>query len=198
MAWRNSVSYLVETDIDPSLFQPIFLRQRNVLNLACWHAQILVHRPFLLNNFASLANLGSTRHRRTQHNSNLTDEHVQKCLEAAMNIVGKIDELSSKGQLYNTYWVCIHAAVHAIALLLTLMHSFPIISHSVLWSCCTSSPYNSATPHQRHTCLPSTQRQNAKHKSHPLQRLARLLRGTALCCRSFAQNYCGTTTTSWH
>lgn len=105
IAWRNSVSYLVETDIDPSLFQPIFLRQRNVLNLACWHAQILVHRPFLLNNFASLANLGSTRHRRTQHNSDLTDGHVQKCLEAAMNVVGKIDELSSKGQLYNTYWV---------------------------------------------------------------------------------------------
>lgn len=114
-AWRGSVSYLVETDgVDPSLFQPIFLRQRNVLNLACWHAQILVHRPFLLNNFASLANLGSTRHRRTQQNADLTDDHVQRCLDAAMNIVGKLDELSSSGQLYNTFWVRILAGMTQI------------------------------------------------------------------------------------
>lgn len=105
-AWSASISYIIETDgVDPGLFQPIFLRQRNVLSLAGWHAQILIHRPFLLNNFASLANLGSTRHRRTQQNADLMDDHVQKCLEAAMNIVGKLDQLNSSGQLYNTLWV---------------------------------------------------------------------------------------------
>lgn len=105
-AWRSGVSYLVDTDgIEPSLFQPIFLRQRNVLNLACWHAQILVHRPFLLNNFASLADLGTRRHSRSRQNTELTNEHVQRCLEAAMNIVAKIDDLASHGQLYNTFWV---------------------------------------------------------------------------------------------
>lgn len=104
--WHSGISYLVDTDgIDPSLFQPIFLRQRNVLNLACWHAQILVHRPFLLNNFASLANLGTTRNSRSRQNSELTHEHVQRCLEAAMNIVAKIDDLHSNGLLYNTFWV---------------------------------------------------------------------------------------------
>lgn len=105
-AWRSGVSYLFDTNgIDPSLFQPIFLRQRDVLNLACWHAQILVHRPFLLNNFASLANLGTTRRTRSRQSTGLTNEHVQRCLDAAISIVAKIDHLSSAGQLYNTFWV---------------------------------------------------------------------------------------------
>jgi hypothetical protein len=114
--WRNSVSYLVgASGVDPSLLQPIFLRQRNVLNLACWHAQILIHRPFLLRNFASLANLGASRHQ-TSPQDQSADTHAQACLSAAMNIVGKIDDLNSSGQLYNTFWVCYsfivsHAAI---------------------------------------------------------------------------------------
>ncbi|PNH39894.1 hypothetical protein VD0004_g7020 [Verticillium dahliae] len=116
--WRSGLTYLLDTDgVDPSLFQPIFLRQRNVLNMACWHAQILVHRPFLLNNFASLANLGSTRNRKANRNSELTDEHVQRCLEAAMNIVGLVDTLSSNGQLYNTFWFTHYFAFCAVVML---------------------------------------------------------------------------------
>ena len=104
--WRSGVAFLVDTNgIDPSLFQPIFLRQRNVLNLGCWHAQLLVHRPFILNNFASLSNLGTTRRNDDSRNSKQTAEHVQKCLEAAMNIVNWIDNLHSTGQFYNTLWV---------------------------------------------------------------------------------------------
>lgn len=103
--WRASVSYLVgASGVDPSLLQPIFLRQRNVLNLACWHAQILIHRPFLLRNFASLANLGVSRHQ-PPCEGHSADTHTQACLTAAMNIVGKIDDLNSSGQLYNTFWV---------------------------------------------------------------------------------------------
>lgn len=105
-AWRSSVAYLVDTDgVDPSLFQPIFLRQRNVLNLACSHAQILVHRPFLLNNFANLANLGKTRQRKPPQSASVAVDHVQRCLDAAMNIVSKLNDLNASGQLYNTYWV---------------------------------------------------------------------------------------------
>ncbi|KAI5456689.1 finger protein [Mariannaea sp. PMI_226] len=116
--WQSGVSYLVNTDgIDPSLFQPIFLRQRNVLSLACWHAQILVHRPFLLNNFASLANLGATRNSRNHQNTDLTNDHVQRCLNAAMNIVAKIDDLSSSGQLYNTLWFSHYFAFSAVVML---------------------------------------------------------------------------------
>lgn len=112
-AWRSGVAYLVDTDgVDPSLFQPIFARQRNVLNMACWHAQLLVHRPFLLNNFASLANLGTTRQSRSGRNADLVDEHVQRCLEAAMSIVGLVDDLNAGGQLYNTFWVRVSRCSH--------------------------------------------------------------------------------------
>lgn len=105
-SWRIEASYLVDKNaIDPSLLQPIFRRQQNVLSLASWHAQILVHRPFLLSNFSSLANLGSTKHRKTQRDAELADWHVQSCLNAAMNIMAKFDELNSVGQLYNTFWV---------------------------------------------------------------------------------------------
>lgn len=100
------MGYLVDTDgVDPSMFQPIFLRQRNVLNLACWHAQILVHRPFLLNNFANLANLGTVRQRKAGSNAEASADHVKKCLDAAMSIVDKVDELHTTGQLYGTFWV---------------------------------------------------------------------------------------------
>ena len=104
--WRGSLGYLIDTDgVDPSLFQPIFFRQRNVLNLACWHAQILVHRPFLLNNFASLANLASTRQKNNVLDPDVVADHVQRCLKTAMNIVGKLEELNASGQLYGTLWV---------------------------------------------------------------------------------------------
>ncbi|KAH6670261.1 nonribosomal peptide synthetase-like protein [Plectosphaerella plurivora] len=117
-AWRSGVAYLVDTDgVDPSLFQPIFARQRNVLNMACWHAQLLVHRPFLLNNFASLANLGTTRQSRSGRNADLVDEHVQRCLEAAMSIVGLVDDLDSGGQLYNTFWFSHYFAFCAVVML---------------------------------------------------------------------------------
>ncbi|KAH6962669.1 fungal-specific transcription factor domain-containing protein [Ilyonectria sp. MPI-CAGE-AT-0026] len=116
--WRSNLAYLVDTTgIDPSLLQPIFLRQRNVLNLACWHARILIHRPFLLRNFASLANLGAPRRGTANHNQRLTNEHAQACLVAAMNIVGKIDELSASGQLYNTFWFSHYFAFCAVVIL---------------------------------------------------------------------------------
>lgn len=39
-------------------------------------------------------------------NAGVTADHVQRCLEAAMNIVGKLEELNAGGQLYGTLWVC--------------------------------------------------------------------------------------------
>lgn len=134
--WRSSVLYLFDAEgVDPSLFQPIFLRQRNVLNLACWHAQILVHRPFLLNNFANLANLGTTRQIRSRQNTDLINEHVQKCLDAAKKIVEKIDQLSSGGQLYNTFWVCciIHFTRITMTNLMQFSHYFAFSAVVILY-----------------------------------------------------------------
>lgn len=105
-AWRKTIAYLVD-NLGPgwSLMQPIFFRQSNTLNMACWHAQLLVHRPFLLRNFASLADLGATRRSRTPHNAEKTEENIRLCLEAAMNIVSLVDSLKSQDKLYSTLWV---------------------------------------------------------------------------------------------
>lgn len=113
-SWRKSISYLVDTaSVDSSLLRPIFIRQRNVLNMACWHAQILVHRPFLLSSFASLANSlgGSSLGQHNSSNGNRrggdpSSQHAQLCLEAAANIVGLVDDFNSRGGLYSTFWVC--------------------------------------------------------------------------------------------
>ncbi|KKY24426.1 putative finger protein [Diplodia seriata] len=124
--WRASVAYLLDTDgVDPSLFLPIFLRQRNVLNLAFWHAQILVHRPFLLSNFAGLSSYNNLHH---QHRPNGRDSsdgggggklayHVQCCLDAATNIVRVVDELTRSGQIYSTFWFTHYFAFCAVVVL---------------------------------------------------------------------------------
>ncbi|KAK7701612.1 hypothetical protein SLS57_011661 [Botryosphaeria dothidea] len=114
--WRTSLAYLLDTDgVDPSLFLPIFLRQRNVLNLAFWHAQILVHRPFLLSNFAGLTNYSINRSK-LSGNSKLA-YHVQRCLDAAMNIVRVVDDLTNQSQIYSTYWFTHYFAFCAVVVL---------------------------------------------------------------------------------
>ncbi|KAB2571371.1 putative transcriptional regulatory protein [Lasiodiplodia theobromae] len=122
--WRASVGYLLDTDgVDPSLFQPIFLRQRNVLNLAFWHAQILVHRPFLLSNFAGLTSYNLHRGPAAASSGGggsgggkLT-WHVQRCLDAATNIVRVVDELTRSGQIYSTFWFTHYFAFCAVVVL---------------------------------------------------------------------------------
>ena len=157
-SWRNSLMYLVETPgVDSSLFQPIFLRQRNVLNLACWHAQILVHRPFLLNSFASLASLSTNSRKRPGHNPDVTAEHVSKCLTAAVNIVDKLEDLSSQGQLYGTFWVRVYSHLFLGNLLTGC--SFRIISRSA-----------------QRLCFTSTQSSNETHPPRSLRPLSKPLR----------------------
>lgn len=101
--WRQGIAYLLDTTgVDSSLFLPIFLRQRNVLNLAFWHAQILLNRPFLLNSFASLTNSGGYR-RQTAHATDVT-HRGELCLEAALQIVALVDGLHEAGNLYSAFW----------------------------------------------------------------------------------------------
>lgn len=115
--WRASLAYLLDTSgVDPSLFLPIFLRQRNVLNLAFWHAQILVHRPFLLSNFAGLTTHTLTRS--TRHPANPKHaHHVQRCLDAATHIVRVVDDLTAAGQIYSSYWFTHYFAFCAVVVL---------------------------------------------------------------------------------
>lgn len=86
-----------------SFFIPIFQRQRNVLNLTYWHAMILTHRPYVLNNFARLS--------RRDGGNNLSNDDpkgssLEKCLDASMKTVNTINEITGSRQLFRAFWVC--------------------------------------------------------------------------------------------
>ncbi|KAF7563420.1 hypothetical protein G7046_g734 [Stylonectria norvegica] len=115
--WRVGIKYLLDTtNYDSALFLPIFLRQRNVLNLAFWHAQILLHRPFLLNSFANLTNFSLHRNARSANAADIA-RNVQLCLDAAMQIVQLVDDISAGGQLYNAFWFTHYFAFCAVVII---------------------------------------------------------------------------------
>lgn len=105
LEWRHNLSRFLDADnVDASLLIPVFQRQRNVLNLAYYHALILVYRPFLLSNFASLNNRNSFSRRAP--GTLQMDKNVADCLDAAVHITAIVNELSEAGQLYRAFWVC--------------------------------------------------------------------------------------------
>lgn len=158
-AWERDVPFLIGQDgIDPSLLQPIFRRQRNVLTLACWHARILVHRPFLLNDFTSLATFGT---RRSRKDSEDVKRHVQSCVDAAMRIVNKLDDLYAGGQLYGTFWVQHLTLQHSFVSELTRRNSSRIISPFAQWSYYMCMPFKRLTRPLQHIFQPLTLRLNA-------------------------------------
>lgn len=78
----------------------LYQRQYNVLNLAFSHAQILLYRPFVLNNFAVLTSATSKRNEQLQ---GTIGEYVQNCLNAAMKIVGIVRGLYEHGKMFHAF-----------------------------------------------------------------------------------------------
>lgn len=103
-AWREDISYLLDTDHNSAIFIPLVLRQRDVLKLAFWHAQILVHRPFLLKTFASLSGNKGNQDSITSQQKEI-EKNVQVCISAAMQVVAYIDRIDAAGEFYNTLFV---------------------------------------------------------------------------------------------
>ncbi|KAL8404672.1 hypothetical protein RB594_009507 [Gaeumannomyces avenae] len=118
--WRGQVAYLLDTGGDSSMFVPIVLRQRDVLKLAFWHSQILVHRPFLLGSFASLASHGS-RHRQNNAQPAMrsaeAEDNVRLCLDAATNIARLVHDIDSADQLYSTMFLIPYYGFCAVVVL---------------------------------------------------------------------------------
>lgn len=105
--WRADITRFLDAQgINTSLLIPVFQRQRNVLNFAYWHAMILTHRPFLLNNFARLQSHGVSYSADSAQRAQ-SDDSVRECLQAAMNIVDTVDELMHAGQMFRAFWVCL-------------------------------------------------------------------------------------------
>ncbi|KAF5022815.1 hypothetical protein F66182_5109 [Fusarium sp. NRRL 66182] len=112
--WRAEFSQFLDADYFSTTFLvPIVQRQRNVLNLTYWHAIILTHRQAVLNNFARI----SRQNRRGSENDALTQESVQQCLQAAMDTVGLIDEMTDHGQMFRAFWVTAYFAFTAAMVL---------------------------------------------------------------------------------
>jgi hypothetical protein len=105
--WRANLSLLLDHQgVFQSLLLPLFQRQRNVLNLAYWHALLLIHRPFLLSNFANLSNYSTSGANGTKKaNAKAFEENAKHCLDAAMQITKIVEELDSNNQLYRVFWV---------------------------------------------------------------------------------------------
>ncbi|APA15974.1 hypothetical protein sscle_16g107440 [Sclerotinia sclerotiorum 1980 UF-70] len=120
--WRTKFSgFLDAKGVDTSLLIPLFQRQRNVLNLSYWHALILIHRPFLLRDFASL-------YKRNSHPSagNDISKNVTSCLQAAMEITNIVHHLMETGQMYQAFWFTHYFAFCAVVVLYvyTIQHRY--------------------------------------------------------------------------
>lgn len=119
-AWRSSLSRFLNDDdgprIDSHLLIPIYQRQRSVLNLAYYHAMLLIHRPFLLSNFASLTHMPT--HSTFVPNASIdTSAHIASCLEAAMSIVRVADDVFTSSNLFRSFWFTQYYAFCAVVVL---------------------------------------------------------------------------------
>ncbi|KAJ5129743.1 uncharacterized protein N7515_005782 [Penicillium bovifimosum] len=94
--WKATVPPLFNS-VDPaSLILPL-RRQSQVLQLAYSHAMIHATRSFLLNDFADLSRRPKAPHPEVS-------AHVQKCTQAAEDIMTLTDALARQGVLIQSFW----------------------------------------------------------------------------------------------
>ena len=113
--WRAELGpFLDAAGIESSLLIPIYQRQRGVLNLAYYHAMLLIHRPFLLSNFANLTGIRSHPSYRAPAD---TSANIASCLDAAMNIVRVVDDVFTSSNLFRAFWFTQYYAFCAVVVL---------------------------------------------------------------------------------
>jgi hypothetical protein len=101
--WRSGIAHFLDLrPMDTSLMIPLFQRQNTVLNLAFRHVLILLHRPLLLSNFESLTKPSVDVPNGLKV---AADRSVAECLEAALGILGIVNDLCEGRQLYRAFWV---------------------------------------------------------------------------------------------
>ncbi|KAF2029904.1 hypothetical protein EK21DRAFT_66742 [Setomelanomma holmii] len=120
-AWRSALSRFLNDDegrgIDSHLLIPIYQRQRSVLNLAYYHAMLLIHRPFLLSNFASLTDMPTHSTFSSSASAHDTSPNINACLEAAMSIVRVVDDVFTSSNLFRSFWFTQYYAFCAVVVL---------------------------------------------------------------------------------
>jgi energy-converting hydrogenase Eha subunit F len=115
--WRAALSpFLDGTGFESSLLIPIYQRQRGVLNLAYYHAMLLIHRPFLLSDFANLTHITSQPLPRRPSTA-ASSASIASCLDAAMNIVRVVDTVFASSNLFRAFWFTQYYAFCAVVVL---------------------------------------------------------------------------------
>lgn len=99
--WRRDIGAFIDTP-NIELLQVTYQRQYTVLNFAFAHAQILLYRPFVLRNLASVGK------GRTSDSSQLrtsSEENIKKCLQAATRILELFQILCRTKRMYKSFFV---------------------------------------------------------------------------------------------
>lgn len=110
--WRAGISSFID-HTDKRLLKTLYQRQHTVLNLTSAHATILLYRPFLLRNFASLTQSSASQ----QNLQAQIAQNIEKCLLAALKIVGIVQGLQEDGKLIHALWFTHYYAFCAVVVL---------------------------------------------------------------------------------
>jgi hypothetical protein len=94
--WKKSLHPLFSSVQASSLIQPL-CRQSNVLQLAYGHAMIHATRLFILNDFTDLS-------RRPLMPLDLVATHVRNCIDAAKDIMQRVDAMAGRGSMLESFW----------------------------------------------------------------------------------------------
>lgn len=116
--WRADLpAFLNPNKVDSRLLRPLFQRQSNLLTLGASHAEILIYRPCLLDDY---------REYDVFQDNQGTGANVQRCLSAALSIVSVITIMAEADQLFAASWFTHYQAFCAAAVLytFTLRNSF--------------------------------------------------------------------------
>ncbi|CAI7652589.1 unnamed protein product [Penicillium pancosmium] len=98
--WRAGIATFLDTS-NVELLQITFQRQFSVLYLAFEHAKILLYRPFLLRNLASLGRERSAAHSNLQE---MIAKFVRTCVEAAIKTAEMFKDLCRTRRMYKSFW----------------------------------------------------------------------------------------------
>lgn len=131
--WKETTPPLFNSVKASSLIPPL-CRQSQVLQLAYSHAMIHVTRSFLLNDFTDLS-------RRPKVSRPVVSTYVQKCIEAAEDVMTLVDDLAQQGILIQSFWFTHYVCFCAI--LVVYIHT--IQQHRQALAPSPSSSSSSAT-----------------------------------------------------
>lgn len=117
--WRAGISNFLDTS-NVELLQITFQRQFSVLYLAFEHAKILLCRPFLLRNLASLGRERSTNHSNLHE---LITKFVKTCVEAAIKTAEMFKDLCRTRRMYKSFWVSLPRPYQSKLMLIIIVYT---------------------------------------------------------------------------